>query len=116
MTPTAVVILVILGVVCLLGAFLVMRYAFTYGRPKPKAPEPLPGGGGWYAMQVEGLETDADRAKLEAALQRVPAIHAQADAQTGTVRIRYEGFPGMTLLDDLRKAAEDAGFSVTSIE
>ena len=110
------VILIVLGAVCLLGAFLVMRYAFTYGRPKPQAPDPLPGGGGWYTMQVEGVETDADRERLEAALQRVPAIRAQADTQTGTVRIRYEGFPGMTLLDDLRQAAEEAGFTVTSIE
>lgn len=116
MTSAAMIWLIVLGVFCLLGAVLVMRYAITFARPKPPAPEPLPGGGGWYLMQVEGLATDADKAKLESALQAAAAIRAEANPATGQVRIRYEGYPGLTMLDSLQAAAENAGFRVISIE
>lgn len=118
--PLSTMILIGLGVVCLVGAALVMRYAFTYDKPRKhtEPPAPLPGseGGGTYLLRTADLHTDADRQRLESALNALSGIHAAADRETGTVTIRYEGFPGLDLLDTLRKTAEDAGFSVTGIE
>ena len=72
--------------------------------------------GGTYIMTVEGLQTADDKARLEASLNEVPHTHSNADPETGTVRIRYEGFPALDLLDSLRSKAEGAGFTVKSIE
>lgn len=115
----AVIALCVLGAVCLLGAILVMRYAFTFARPKPSPmpAQPLPGsdGGGVYTMTVAGMQNADDKARLETALNAVPHTHSEADPETGEVHIRYEGFPALDLLDSLRSAAEDAGFSVKTI-
>lgn len=116
----ATIILCVLGALCILGAVLVMRYAFTFAKPKAPAElpaQPLPGsdGGGSYTMTVEGLETPFDKARLESVLNAVPHTQSEADPETGTVTVRYEGFPALDLLDTLRKAAEDAGFHVTDI-
>lgn len=120
MPLSAVIALCVLGGICILGAVLVMRYAFTFAKPKQPQPDPqpLPGseGGGTYIMTVEGLQNDEDAAKLESALNKVAHTHAQADPAAGTVHIRYEGFPALDLLDSLRAEAERAGFRVTSIE
>lgn len=120
MPVSAIIALCVLGVLCILGAVLVMRYAFTFARPKqpPLPPQPLPGsdGGGMYTMTVDGMQNDDDKAKLEAALNQVPHTHSEADPETGTVHIRYEGFPALDLLDSLRKKAEDAGFTVKTME
>ena len=124
MSFPAVIILCILGGFCIIGAVFVMGYAFTFGLPKksplPPAPQaqPLPGseGGGTYTMTVEGLDNPFDKVRLEAVLNAVPHTHSEADPETGTVRIRYEGFPALDLLDSLRKAAEEAGFPVKTIE
>ena len=120
MTLSATIALCILGAICLTGAVLVMCYAFNFAKPRqPQRPvQPLPGseGGGVYIMAVGGLQTASDRAKLESALNAVPHTHSTADPETGKVTIRYEGFPALDLLDLLRKAAEDAGFTVKSIE
>ena len=111
------IILAVLGAVCLLGAALVMRYAFTYDKPKPshEPPAPLPGreGGGIYTMHLR--EVPEDREKLLSALQSVPRIHASM-TDDRTVSIRYEGFPSIDLLDTLRTAAESAGAAVESVE
>lgn len=118
MPTMTVIVLGVLGMLCLVGAVLVMRYAFTYDKPRkqPAAPEPLPGGGGWYTMRVAFSGKDGEQEALEAALNAVPNIRAQADAASGEVRIRYEGYPALDLLDRLRNAAEEAGFTVTEIE
>lgn len=120
MPLSATVALCVLGVLCLAGAVLVMRYAFTFAKPKspalPAAPLPGSEGGGVYTMTVGGLQEPDGKARLEAALNTVPHTHSEANPDTGQVRIRYEGFPALDLLDSLRKAAEDAGFTVESIE
>ena len=115
------VILIVLGVICLIGAGLVMWYAFTYDKPRKHAESPappLPGseGGGTYLMHTADLHTADDKNRLESALNALPGIHAAADPAAGAVTSRYEGFPAIDLLDTLRKTAEDAGFSVTSME
>ena len=118
MPMVATIALIVLGVLCLVGAVLVMCYAFTYDKPEKHTavPEPLPGGGGWYTMRVGGLAGTEDQKALESALQAVPGIRAEADAASGEVRIRYEGYPALDLLDRLRSAAEEAGVTVTEIE
>ena len=109
------ILLCVLGGVCLIGAVLVMCYAFNFGKAKRSRALPGSEGGGSYLMTVEGLQTDADARKLAAALQAVPRTHAEVDVKTNTVRIGYEGFPALDLLDSLRENAEKAGFRVVDI-
>ncbi len=82
----------------------------------PKAQEPLPGGGGSYTMQIEGMNCDHCKASVEAALNAFEGIRAEADWKTGTARIVYAGYPDLALLERLRKAVEDAGFTVKKIQ
>lgn len=115
------ILLIILGAVCLTGLVLVMGYALNFAKPRPADPPqnaPLPGseGGGTYLMRVERNGTEPAFSALEEALGALPGISARADASTGEVRITYKGFPGLDLLDTLRRTAEKAGFRVISVE
>ncbi len=77
--------------------------------------EPIPGGGGSYTMYVTGMEREADKNAIEAALNAFQGIHAAADPETGTVLVRYAGYPDLTLLDRLQEAVERAGYPVKEI-
>ena len=78
-------------------------------------PEPLPGGGGSYTMHISGMNCEHCRASAEAALNAFEGVTAQVDLKTETARIRYDGYPDLSLLDRLREAVEQAGFTVTEI-
>lgn len=83
---------------------------------KPVSPaEPLPGGGGSYTMHISGMNCEHCRANAEAALNAFEGVRATVDLKTETAHIRYDGYPDLALLDRLRKAVEDAGFTVTEI-
>ncbi len=77
--------------------------------------EPLPGGGGSYTMRVGSMTQDCDKAAVEAVLNAFPGIRAAADPETGTVLVRYAGYPDLTLLDRLQEAVEGAGYPVEEI-
>ncbi|MBR7039069.1 MAG: hypothetical protein IKI21_07450 [Oscillospiraceae bacterium] len=113
-------ILMIFAGICLLAAVGIMAYAFTYDKPKkprplPPEPEPLPGGGGTYVLHTSGLDATT-AARVVTALIALPGIAAKADTSTGDITVRYQGIPALSLLDDLRAAAEGAGVTVTEIE
>ena len=113
-------ILMIFAGICLLAAVGIMAYAFTYDKPKkprplPPEPEPLPGGGGTYILHTAGLDA-ATAARTVTALIALPGIAAKADTATGDITVRYQGIPALSLLDDIRAAAEGAGATITEIE
>lgn len=113
-------ILLILSILCVLGAAVLVVLAFLPKKSKPvsmaKDTEPLPGGGGTYILVVEGMHCAHCKETVEEILNAFDGITAKADCDTGIVKIRYDGYPELELLDALKKAVEEAGYSVKEIE
>lgn len=112
-------ILLILGIICLIGAVILVILAFL-PRKKTSTPlpetksEPLPGGS--YVLAVEGMHCAHCQETVEDALNAFEGVTAKADCETGTVQIHYDGCPDLGLLDALKQAVEEAGYSVKEIE
>lgn len=119
MTVLSIIILLAAGAAVLIaaavgiGLFLAARHDSTDGNSDAK---PLPGGGGIYVMKLEGMSCEHCKASVEAALNAIGGVEAYACLKTGTVQVKYAGVPDLSLLDTLKKAAEDAGFTVTDIQ
>lgn len=114
---------VILAFCAVISLVAVIVNVIVYAGQKKKnqvqtqsAPEPLPGGGGSYTMHISGMNCEHCRANAEAALNAFDGVQAQVDLKTETAHIKYTGYPDLELLDRLRKAVEDAGFSVKDIQ
>jgi copper chaperone CopZ len=105
----------VVALISCIAAVLMMKK----GKQQPSTPtaptEPLPGGGGSYTMYISGMNCEHCRANAEAALNAFEGVTAQVDLKTETAHIRYDGYPDLNLLDRLREAVEDAGFTVTEI-
>ncbi len=118
-------LMVVILVFCAIVALIAVIAILCAGRKKKQnttvpldasAAEPLPGGGGSYTMRISGMNCEHCRANAEAALNAFDGVQAQVDLKTETAHIKYTGYPDLELLDRLRKAVEDAGFSVTEIQ
>ncbi len=113
------VILLIIGILCILGAIALGIMAFLTGSPDRKsaaAGEPLPGGGGSYVLAVEGMTSTSKVAAVEAALGTFKTLTAETDPEEGTVTIRYQGYPDLKLLDAVKQAVESTGCTVSEID
>lgn len=112
-------ILLILGILCILGAVVLVVLAFLPKKGKSAGTagntETLPGGGGSYVLAVEGMHCAHCKETVEAALNAFEGVAAEADCETGIVKIQYNGYPDLELLDALKKAVEEAGYSVKEI-
>ncbi len=117
MTPLLIVALLAFCAVIALVVAIVAISAMKKRQPAAptSAAEPLPGGGGSYTMHISGMNCEHCRANAEAALNSCEGVKAVVDLKTETAHIRYDGYPDLALLDRLRKAVEDAGFTVTEI-
>ena len=111
------IVLIVVGIVLVLALVLGIAYAVSRSHESAPdtTPEPLPGGGGSYTMHISGMNCEHCRANAEAALNAFAGVTAQVDLKTETAHIRYDGYPDLTLLDRLREAVEQAGFTVTEI-
>lgn len=113
--------LLVFGILCFIGAAVLTVMAFlpakaSAGEPEFEKTDKLPGGGGCYVLEVEGMDTLAQKAAVEAALQSFGTLTAQADIQEGTVAVYYQGYPDLELLDAVREAVEQTGCTVKEIE
>ncbi len=113
-------ILLILGILCIIAAVVLVVLAFLPKKAKhgsmTEETEPLPGGGGSYMLAVEGMHCSHCKEAVENALNAFDGVTAEADYETGIVTIRYDGYPALELLDALKKAVEEVGYSVKEIE
>lgn len=107
-------------IISVVGALIAAAAAIVTAlrrRAKKTVPEePIPGGGGRYTMYIDGMNCEHCKANVEAALNAFPGIRASADLRDGSVTVRYSGYPDLALLDNLRRAVEDAGFTVKEIK
>ncbi len=114
-SAAAVMIAVLAVLIVAAAVFLVLIWKKS---PKKKnAPDsgPLPGGGGSYIMQLDGVNCEHCRANAEAALNAFEGICATVDLKSQRAKIVYTGYPDLELLDRLREAVEKAGFTVKEI-
>lgn len=111
------IVLIAAGTLLLLCIIAVIAFSLSRqnSTSAEASPEPLPGGGGSYVMHISGMNCEHCRASAEAALNAFEGVTAQVDLKTETARIRYDGYPDLSLLDRLREAVEQAGFTVTEI-
>ncbi len=107
--------LMIAVIAVLLAVIAVMILLVSRKKTRTAPAAPIPGGGGRYTMYVEGMNCEHCKASAEAALNAIPGIQAEADLRDGTISVRYSDYPALSLLDELRRAVEDAGFSVKEI-
>ncbi|MCR4644902.1 MAG: cation transporter [Oscillospiraceae bacterium] len=114
-------ILLICGILCIIGAavlavmaFLPEGFRFPSLRRETET-EPVMGGG-FYVLEVEGMDSDAQADAVEAALARFENMTSETDPGEGTVVIRYSGEPDLSVLAAIKKAVEDTGCVVRSIE
>lgn len=115
------VFLLVAGILCFIGAAVLVIMAFLPERTSGENPgseqkDKLPGGGGCYVLEVEGMDTLAQQTAVEAALSGFDTLTAKADMQEGTVTVRYRGYPDLELLDAVRDAVEETGCTVKEIE
>ncbi|MBP0974095.1 MAG: heavy-metal-associated domain-containing protein [Oscillospiraceae bacterium] len=115
-------ILLICGILCIIGAAVLAVMAFLPGgfslpvlQRKTDA-EPVVGGGGYYVLEVEGMDSTEQVAAVEAALAQFETMTSETDPGEGTVVIRYNGDPDLSVLAAIKKAVEETGCVVRSIE
>lgn len=117
-TPTLLLLItaaaVILVLITVIAVLLIARSS-KGKKSQPRPTQPLPGGGGSYVMHISGMNCEHCKANAEAALNAFEGVTAQVDLKTETAYIKYSGYPDLTLLDRLREAVEEAGFTVTEI-
>ena len=111
-------ILLICGILCIIGAaVLAVMGGFSPPVLQRKTDDaPVAGGGGYYVLEVEGMDSTGKVAAVEAALAQFETMTSETDPGEGTVVIRYNGEPDLSMLAAVKKAVEDTGCVVRSIE
>ena len=109
----------IVQILCFIGAAALVVMAFLPQRgavTETGEEDKLPGGGGCYVLEVEGMDSLSRQAAVEAALSEFETLTATTDIQEGTVTVRYQGYPDLELLDAVKDAVEETGCTVREIE
>ncbi len=113
------IVLLFIIIAVIVFAVLAAVIFLIVNRKKPSAQNPklppIPQGEGMYTMQIGGMNCEHCRATAEAALNAIPDVQAKVDLKTNTAAIRYTGCQNLDLLDQLRHAVEEAGFTVDNI-